>query len=156
MGPSPQAGNTSAGHELIDMASRRSPQRPAKKAPVRLHVGRLAILILLLVGGAFYVQPLRNFFSQQDRYLSQASVLEQARAENATLKAQVARLRTRAYITRQAREEFQLVPAGMQVFVVKGLPESAPVPEADPVRPPAVARPSVVERLRDLWQTLGR
>lgn len=138
------------------MASKSSSQRPGQKAPVRLHVGRLAILALLLIGAAFYVQPLRNFFSQQDRYLGEAAVFEQARTENAALKQQVAALGTRAYITRQAREEFQLVPAGMQVFVVKGLPEGDPSQTTDPAKSPAVAKPSVVDRLNDLWQTVGR
>ena len=138
------------------MASRRSPQHLSQKAPVRLHIGRLAILALLLIGAAFYVQPLRNFFAQQDRYLGEAAVFEQARSENAALKQQVAALGTRAYVTRQAREEFQLVPAGMQVFVVKGLPESDPSRTTDPAKPPVVAKPSMVERLNDLWQTAGR
>jgi len=102
------------------------------------------------------VQPLRNFFAQQDRYLNEAAVFEQARSENTALKQQVAALGTRAYITRQAREEFQLVPAGMQVFVVKGLPETDPSQTTDLAQPPVTAKPSVVERLNDLWQTAGR
>jgi cell division protein FtsB len=120
-----------------------------------LHAGRLAVLALVLIAAAFYVQPLRAFFTQQDRYLDEVAVLDQARADNLVLKERVARLKTRDYITRQAREEFQLAPPGMQVFVVKGLPEDdgdfADLGE----RPPA-STPSLGERLRDLWRTLQR
>jgi cell division protein FtsB len=123
---------------------------------VRLHGGRLAALVLLLIAAAFYVQPLRAFFMQQDRCLQETAVLERARAENAALKEQVSRLKTRDYITRQAREEFQLAPAGMQVFVVKGLPEE-PGRLPDGEQPsPVVEPPTAGERLQDLWQTLRR
>jgi cell division protein FtsB len=122
---------------------------------VRLHTGRLAVLVLLLVAAALYVQPLRAFFAQQDRYLDEVAVLDQAKADNAVLGEQVSRLKTRDYITRQAREEFQLAPAGMQVFVVKGLPETG----ADDTlsrKDPASEKPTLAQRLRDLWQTLRR
>jgi cell division protein FtsB len=120
-----------------------------------LHAGRLAVLALVLIAAAFYVQPLRAFFAQQDRYLAEAVMLDRARADNLVLKQQVARLQTRDYITRQAREEFQLAPPGMQVFVVKGLPEGHGELDELGERPPA-STPSLGERLRDLWQTLRR
>jgi cell division protein FtsB len=138
------------------MASVRVPTIRSEKAPVRLHAGRLALLVLLLVGAAFYVQPLRAFFAQQDRYLDEAAVLDQARTENVALREQVVHLKTRDYITRQAREEFQLAPAGMQVFVVKGLPEAAVRSEGSQQPAPVVEPPTLPERLRDLWQTLRR
>jgi cell division protein FtsB len=133
----------------IDVVRSKLPE----KAPVRVHPGRLAALILLLIAGAFYVQPLRAFFAQQDRYQHETAVLEQARQENETLRGEVAHMRTRAYITRKAREDYQLVPKGMQAFVVKGLPDTDATAqvEAPPVRD---GHPSVAQRLHDLWQTL--
>jgi cell division protein FtsB len=122
---------------------------------VRLHAGRLAVLVLLLVAAALYVQPLRAFFAQQDRYLDEVAVLDQAKADNVALDVEVSRLKTRDYITRQAREEFQLAPAGMQVFVVKGLPEAG-VDDALSQKDPAADQPTLAERLRDLWLTLRR
>lgn len=122
---------------------------------MRLHAGRLAMLVLILVAAALYVQPLRAFFAQQDRYLDEVAVLDQAKADNVVLDEQVARLKTRDYITRQAREEFQLAPAGMQVFVVKGLPEAG-ADDTQGQKDPVADTPTLAERLRDLWQTLRR
>ena len=138
------------------MATRRAAPRPPDSAPIRLNLGRLAVLVLLLVAAAFYVAPLRAFFTQQDRYQREAAVLEREQRENQALKQQLERMDSRDFVVRQAREEFQLVPAGMQAFVVKGLPEDRlpRQPRAD--TSPAPATPSIVERLRDLWQTLRR
>jgi len=124
---------------------------PPVKAPVELRPLRIAALVLLLVAAAFYVSPLRAFFAQQDRYDRQVTALAQARVQNQTLHAQIARMRTRDYVTRQAREQYQLVPPGLQAFVVKGLPD--PEPSASPSSP-AVAGPSLVSRLADLWRTI--
>ena len=126
---------------------------PSRPAPARLHPGRLALLALLLVGAAFYVSPLRAFFAQQDRYQQEAVALAQAKAQNAALHGQLAKLKTGSFIEQQAREQFQLVPPGLQVFVVKGLPDE---PAASPgaTAAPAPASPSLAARLSDLWKTL--
>jgi len=137
------------------MAASLSPRPLIVRAPVRLHLGRLAMLVLLIVGASLYVSPLRAFFTQQDRYMREVAVLEQARADNTGLRAEVARMRTRAFVTRQARDEYQLAPAGLQAFVVKGLPEADATHETKET-PPPMAGPSLVERLRDLWRTVGR
>ena len=47
--------------------SRRAPSGAGRGAP-RPHLGRLALLALVLIGASFYVSPLRSFFQQQDRY----------------------------------------------------------------------------------------
>jgi cell division protein FtsB len=136
------------------MASRSKARPTADKAPVKLHVGRLAALVLLLVAAAFYVAPLRAFFAQQDRYHKEAAVLEREKAENADLRAQLERMDSRAFIVRQAREDFQLVPAGMQAFVIKGLPERPDDGNTVAAAEPPLDPPSLAERLVDLWQTL--
>lgn len=124
------------------------------KAPFELRFGRLALLVLLLAGAALYVSPLRAFFSQQDRYQREVAALSQAQADNHSLQATIEKMRTKDYITRQARDQYQLVPAGMQAFVVKGLPEpsasAAPASGAAPAPP----GPSLLARLEDLWRTL--
>jgi cell division protein FtsB len=134
------------------MASRSKPRPLADTAPVKLHVGRLAALVLLLVAAAFYVAPLRAFFAQQDRYHKEAAVLERAKAENAVLRQQIEDMDSRAFVVRKAREDFQLVPAGMQAFVVKGLPDRSA--GTKPTVAPTADSPSLAERLADLWQTL--
>ncbi len=125
--------------------------RPPSKSPVELRPLRLAALALLLVAAAFYVSPLRAFFAQQDRYDREVVSLAQAQAANQTLHTQIDLMRTRDFITRQAREQYQLVPPGLQAFVVKGLPKAEP--SAAPAGP-AVPAPSLVDRLADLWRTI--
>ena len=85
-------------------------ERLPGRSPVELRPLRLAALVLLLVAAAFYVSPLRAFFAQQDRYDRQVASLAQARVANQTLRTQIDLMRTRDYITRQAREQYQLVP----------------------------------------------
>ena len=67
--------------------------------------------------------------------------------------AQLGLMRTRDYITRQAREQYQLVPAGLQAFVVKGLPQAKPSTAAQRAAATPAA-PSIFARLSDLWHTI--
>ncbi len=101
--------------------SRRAPSGAGRYAP-RPHFGRLALLVLLVVGAAFYVSPLREFFAQQDRYEKAAAELQAARRDNAALEREVDLLATKAYIAQLARSDSMLVPPDTQVFVIKGLP----------------------------------
>lgn len=126
-------------------------ERLPGRSPVELRPLRLAALVLLLVAAAFYVSPLRAFFAQQDRYDRQVASLAQARVANQTLRSQIDLMRTRDFITRQAREQYQLVPPGLQAFVVKGLPDAEP--SAAPAAATAPA-PSLLARLADLWRTI--
>ncbi len=130
---------------------RSSGELPPGKAPVELRPLRLAALALLLIAAAFYVSPLRAFFAQQDRYNREVASLARARVANESLHTQIDLMRTRDFITRQAREQYQLVPSGLQAFVVKGLPKAAPS-----TAPPgsAAAAPSLLARLADLWRTI--
>jgi cell division protein FtsB len=125
--------------------------RPPGKSPVELRPLRLAALALLLVAAALYVSPLRAFFAQQDRYDREVASLAQAQVANQTLHTQIDLMRTRDFITRRAREQYQLVPPGLQAFVVKGLPKAERNAAA---AGPATPAPSLLDRLADLWRTI--
>ena len=129
--------------------------RTRAKAPVQIKWVRLGMLALLLIAAALFVPPLRDFFTQQTKYAQQRATLETAQRENRALTAQVAKLKTKQFVLEKAREDFQLVPSGMQVFVVKGLPSAKKTIGADVsgAAPRRVAM-SLGERLSDLWHTI--
>jgi len=135
-----------------------SPSRRAGRGgvPPRLHLGRLAILLLVLIGASFYVSPLRDFFAQQDRYQKEAATLQTARADNASLKGEVQLLSTKSYLAQRARADSMLVPPDTMVFVVKGLPGKEEGVATSPVKSPTEGSISVLDRLDDLWRTLLR
>lgn len=127
---------------------------PAAGAPPRVHLGRLAVLALVLLGASFYVAPLRAFFAQQDRYQHEAAALAADRASNSAYKLQIDLLSTRSYVAQRARADSMLVPPGTQVFVIKGLPGADPAPAAQPADVVSSDHLSVLDRLDDLWRTL--
>ena len=133
--------------------SRRAPSGAGRYAP-RPHFGRLALLVLLVVGAAFYVSPLRDFFAQQDRYEKAAAELEAARQDNAALEREVDLLATKAYIAQLARSDSMLVPPDTQVFVIRGLPGKDEENRFSTATPPVEASISVLDRIEDLWRTL--
>lgn len=133
--------------------SRRAPAGAGRYAP-RPHFGRLALLVLLVVGAAFYVTPLRDFFAQQDRYEKAAAELQAARRDNASLEREVDLLATKAYIAQLARSDSMLVPPNTQVFVIKGLPGKDEENRFSTATPPVEASISVLDRIEDLWRTL--
>ena len=115
---------------------------------------RLAVLVLVLVAAAFYVSPLRAFFAAQDGYFGQRAAPLMLQAENRTLHRQISEMHSATYVERQARKEYQLVPAGLQAFVVNGLPGSAASPAPTATAPSVPLRLSLGVRLSDLWRTL--
>lgn len=143
---------------IQDRAGLNGPGRRADKraAPPRLHPGRLAILVLLLVGAMFYVTPLRDFFAQQDRYQTEAATLQAARADNAAFKHEAQLLSTKSYVAQRARADSMLVPPDTMVFVVKGLPGKDEGTAPSPRQAPTEGSISVLDRLDDLWRTLLR
>ncbi len=120
----------------------------------RPHLGRLAILALVLIGAAFYVSPLRAFFEQQDRFEKASAELQAARHDNATLEREIQLLTTKAYIAQRARADLTLVPPGTQVFVIKGLPGREEETSFSTDTPPVESSISVLDRVEDLWRTL--
>ena len=66
---------------------------------------------------------------------------------------QIIDMHSAAYIERQAREQWQLVPAGLQAFVVKGLPQSSPSSSPTGATTGRLHL-SLSARLGDLWHTL--
>lgn len=122
----------------------------------RPQLGRLALLALVLIGAAFYVSPLRDFFRQQDRYEKAAAQLQAARQDNAALEREVKLLNTKAYIAQLARSDANLVPKDTQLFVIKGLPGKEAEAASSGPGAPVEASISVLDRLDDLWHTLLR
>ena len=122
----------------------------------RLHLGRIAILALVLIGASFYVSPLRAFFGQQDRFQHESQALAAARAENEAYKLQVKLLNTKAFVAQVARADSMLVPPDTEVFVIKGLPGAGEEPAVKPVETVSDGSISVFDRLDDLWRTLLR
>ena len=82
-------------------------------------------LVLLVIAAALYVSPLRAFFAAQDSCFSQRAALFAVQAANRTLHRQIREMHSATYVARQAREQYGLVPAGLQAFVVTGLPGGA-------------------------------
>ena len=120
----------------------------------RPHLGRLALLALVLIGAAFFVSPLRDFFAQQNRYEKAAAQLDAARSDNAALEREVKLLTTKAYIAQRARSDANLVPRDTQLFVIKGLPGKEQEVSASNRTAPVQASISVFDRIDDLWRTL--
>jgi cell division protein FtsB len=143
---------------IQDRAGLSRPSRRVHKhaAPPQMHLGRLALLVLILIGASFYVSPLRDFFAQQDRYQKEAATLQAARAENAAFTHEAQLLSTKAYIAQRARADSMLVPPGTMVFVVKGLPGKDQGAATTPLPAPTEGSISVLDRLDDLWRTLLR
>jgi cell division protein FtsB len=135
--------------------SRRASSGAGRYAP-RPHLGRLAILVLLLIGASFYVSPLRDFFEQQDRYEKAAAQLQAAQHDHDALEREVGLLTTKAYIGQRARADSMLVPPDTQVFVIKGLPGREEENSFSTATPPVEASISVLDRVEDLWRTLLR
>lgn len=116
--------------------------------------GRVAILVLILTAAGLYYAPLRDFFTQQDRYEEERAALTEIRRQNTAMERQIDEMKTKLWVVREARAQFQLVPKGMQAFVVNGLPSGEELPQggAEPVEQSL----GWGDRLRDLIDTLFR
>jgi cell division protein FtsB len=114
----------------------------------------VAIVALVLIAAGLYYSPLRDYFTQQDRYAKELAAVQALKTENRAIEEQIAAMRGKQWLAREARSQFQLVPPGTQAFVITGLPsdEEAPRPSVKP----RTQSLTLEERLRDLWETLLR
>ena len=139
-----------------------SSARPVRRVPSgtrrgerpRPHLGRLALLLLVLIGASFYVSPLRDFFTQQNRYQKASAELQAARTDGAALQREIQLLTTKAYIAQVARSDSNLVPPDTQLFVIKGLPGKDAEVAGSTSTTPTQSSISVLDRIEDLWRTL--
>jgi cell division protein FtsB len=131
--------------------------RAKKKARPTLRLGRALVLGIALVAALLYVEPLRAYFIQQDRHEKAEAALAIADQENKALRAEIERLNTDASIAEQARSDLNMVPSGMQAFVVKGLPDEAEERASGTEQQSVAPEPlSPFDRLADLWRTLSQ
>ena len=145
---------TSRSRASTKTSSRASTEtRSRARSTVQIKWLRLGMLVLVLIAASLYVTPLRDFFTQQTKYAQQRAILSAARRENRALTAQVAKLKTTQFVLETAREDYQLVPSGMQGFVVKGLPRVKTTADVTDATPGPV-KMSLGERLSDLWHTI--
>lgn len=119
-----------------------------------MHWGVAAVLALVIIACGLFYGPLRDFMKQEDSYQQELATLNALKQQNQAMRTRIAGVGTDVWIARQARSQFQLVPSGMQAFVVTNLPSSEirPTQEAS-VKP---VKLSLGQRLSDLWHTLLR
>jgi cell division protein FtsB len=132
---------------------RRTPASGRRGERPKPHLGRLALLVLILIGASFYVSPLRDFFTQQNRYQKASAELEATRTDNKALEREIKLLSTKAYVAQIARLD-SLVPPETQVFVIKGLPGKGAETSVGATTVPTESSISVLDRVEDLWRTL--
>lgn len=116
--------------------------------------GRVAVLVLILTAAGLYYAPLRDFFTQQDRYAEERATLTELRRQNRAMERQIDEMKTKLWVVREARAQFQLVPKGMQAFVVTGLPSGEELPQT--ASGPVQQSLGWGDRFRDLIDTLLR
>jgi cell division protein FtsB len=116
------------------MIRRRTPPAAAKaatpaRARVRTPLGTRLVLpvlatvlfVAILVVGVF---PTRTYLSQKHDIASTSSQLHQLERSNAVLRAEAKRLGTDAEIEQQARQNYDLVMPGEEVYRVLPAPET--------------------------------
>jgi hypothetical protein len=144
-------GASSAGGQS---ARRSSGARRRAGGPLRARWGRVAVLALILIAAGLYYTPLRDFFTQQDRYSKELASAQAFKADNKAIEEQIAAMHGKQWVVREARSQFQLVPEGMQAFVITGLPSDEEAPR--PIAAPKQQTLTWGDRLRDLWDALLR
>jgi len=116
--------------------------------------GMAATLALVVIACGLYYGPLRDFMKQENAYQKELATLTSLQRQNKAIKDQIAAVGSDAWIAREARSQFQLVPKGSQAFVITNLPSDENEPEAQtPAKPTEL---TLGQRLSDLWQALLR
>jgi cell division protein FtsB len=104
----------------------------------------LVLAVLALVGVLFLAGlPARDYLAQRRERDEAAAQVEQLAAENRELAARAARLQTDAEIERLARQHYNLVRPGEEVFAIIPAP---PPPAAAAAPRPAPPRPGWWQR----------
>jgi cell division protein FtsB len=106
----------------------------------------LVLAVLALVGALFLAGlPARDYLAQRRERAEAATRVERLAAENRALAAREARLQTDAEIERLARQHYNLVRPGEEVFAIIPAP---PPPAAAPAAPrPAPPKPGWWQRV---------
>ena len=115
------------------MADAAAPPVPSALGPrigLSPHLRRLLWLALLAILAlavlAIGVFPTRQYLAQRSDAAQKQATLEQLRAENAKLQAQVDALGTDAEIERIARSEYNFVLPGEETYAVRPPPDTGP------------------------------
>ncbi|HEX2272277.1 MAG TPA: septum formation initiator family protein [Acidimicrobiales bacterium] len=107
----------------------------ATRRPERGASAWLVLAVLALVGVLFLAGlPARAYLAQRRQRAEAAARVQQLAAENRELAAREARLQTDAEIERLARQHYNLVRPGEEVFAI--IPAPSPPPAAAAPAPP--------------------
>jgi cell division protein FtsL len=122
---------------MADTAAPAAPSALGPRIGLPPHLRRLLWLVLLAILAlavlAFGVFPTRQYLAQRSDAARKQATLEQLRAENAKLQAQVDDLGTDAEIERIARSEYGFVRPGEETYAV--LPPPNTGPQVPPIWP---------------------
>jgi cell division protein FtsB len=101
------------------------PLQPRRRFPRWLAIALVAATTIGALA-ALLILPTRSWLTQRKLYAAETRKLEAVEKANEDLRQKIAALQTREEIARIARERYNLVKAGSQVFAV--LPDPVPEP----------------------------
>jgi cell division protein FtsB len=115
---------------MADLAAPIAPSALGPRIGLPPHLRRLLWVVLLAILAlailAFAVFPTRQYLAQRSDAAQKRTTLEQLRAENAQLQAQVDALGTDAEIERIARSDYNFVRPGEETYAVLPPPNTGP------------------------------
>lgn len=114
------------------MAPPARPRPPAPRRPAERGAGAWLVLAVLALVGVLFLAglPARAYVAQRRERREVAARVETLAAENRELAAREARLQTDAEIERLARQHYNLVRPGEEVFAIIPAPPPPPAPPA--------------------------
>ena len=113
-----------------------APRPPARRRRAERGAGAWLVAALLAPVGVLFLAgfPARAYVAQRQARAEEAVRVRELAAENRDLAARQARLETDAEIERLARQHYNLVRPGEEVFAIIPAPPSAPAVPAPPER----------------------
>jgi cell division protein FtsB len=113
------------------------PRPPAADHPAERGAGAWLVLAVLALVGVLFLAglPARAYVAQRRERTEVAARVEALAAENRDLAAREGRLQTDAEIERLARQHYNLVRPGEEVFAIIAAPRPAPAPAPPPPEP---------------------